>query len=533
MDISVIGSPGNENEVTLGTLSSRLFSIGQFGGDRGQWLVTARGWYPSELPDSAGFIEGELAADYYDVLARVRHPIGGRAFATIGLLGAYDDLSFREEDEMDLEWIDARYESRQSWLALEGFVTDQVLWQATASLTEIHRSRRGEEHDAEDGVLTVAEARDFESIDARGDWSWTFDDRHFLKWGVGIKSQNAGYDYARNRLESDDSPVETANLSLDPEGTGYLAYVSDRFRVGSRFVVELGARLDHQDWLSDSQISPRVNVKFDLGPRTEARLGWGRFHQSQRINELQIEDGQTRFHEAEMSVHRVIGLAHQFENDWTIQTVLYEKNLEQLRPRYENLFSRLELFPESRDDRVLVAPERGEARGLEVVLRNAVTPRASWWVGYTLAEAEDVIDGVHVPRSWDQRHTVDGGLAFDLPWDVALSLGGTWHSGRPTTGVAIEWDEEDGGGEPTIRPLARNQERLPNYLRLDLRVSRAFDLPWGTGEAILDVFNVTNHGNTCFIEDFVVERTDGETRLIPEEQGCSPFFPTFALRWRF
>ena len=56
-------------------------------------------------------------------------------------------------------------------------------------------------------------------------------------------------------------------------------------------VVEIGLRWDRQNWIGDHQISPRLNLVYTAAPRTIVRAAWGMFHQSQRLNELQVEDG--------------------------------------------------------------------------------------------------------------------------------------------------------------------------------------------------------------------------------------------------
>lgn len=534
MDVSIQDAGTTTSELMIGTLNSRVFSSGRFNGDRGEWLVTGRGWYPSQLPDSTGLLEGEIVADYYDLLARFSHPIGSRTKAALGILSAYDDLSFREAEESELDFIAARYRSSQSWIVLDGALDDTTLWRATASVTDIERERSGEELDLEDGHLLVSDERRFRSIDFRSDWSWSRHDRHLIRWGGGFKNQDAFYDYSRSFQAADEATVTTApDIHLEPEGYSYHAYLSDRFRFGERAVVELGLRWDHQDWSEDSQLSPRANLKVGLTRRTDLRLGWGIFHQSQRLNELSVQDGLTQFSGAERAEHLVLSIVHTLPSSWTMRGAVYDKRFERLQPRYENLFSQIELFPESRSDRILVAPDRAHARGLELMIRNGLASRVSWWLGYVRSEAEDVIDGRDVPRSWDQRHSVDAGIAFALPWDIQASLGGSWHSGRPTTPVSLEWEEEEGELEPVIVRGPRNSTRLEEYGRIDLRLSRSFPLSYGNAAVVLQAFNATNRENVCYIEDFEVEGEGETARIIPEMQSCSPIIPTLSVRWQF
>ena len=45
----------------------------------------------------------------------------------------------------------------------------------------------------------------------------------------------------------------------------------------------------------------------------------------------------------------------------------------------------------------------------------------SWWLGYSLAHAGDVIDGENVPRSWEQRNALNAGVnAARHPYVCAL-----------------------------------------------------------------------------------------------------------------
>ena len=79
-----------------------------------------------------------------------------------------------------------------------------------------------------------------------------------------------------------------------------------------------------------------------------------------------------------------------------------------------------------------------------------------------------------------------------------------------------------------------NELRLPHYRRLDVRVSRTFDVGRGVLQAYLDVFNVLNRQNLrnyAFYPSItnagrvVARRSDGDDLL--------PILPTIGLRWEF
>ena len=52
----------------------------------------------------------------------------------------------------------------------------------------------------------------------------------------------------------------------------------------------------------------------------------------------------------------------------TLRVDAYHRKLTDLRPRYENLFENVELFPETTEDRVEVEPSLARLRGVEILL---------------------------------------------------------------------------------------------------------------------------------------------------------------------
>ncbi len=329
--------------------------------------------------------------------------------------------------------------------------------------------------------------------------------------------------------------VDETDLRLARSGQSVGAYVADRIRIGERLVAELGVRWDRQTWLDDDQLSPRVNVSFAAGETTTLRAAWGRFHQSQRLNELQVEDGESTFYPAQLSEHVLASVEHAFAGGFSARLEAYVKRFSRLRPHHENLFNPIELFPEARDDRVLVAPAGGRAQGVELLLKQEGGGRGTWWASYALARAEDDIDGVMVPRSWDQRHAASLGCGLRLGPGWSLSFAGSYHSGWPTTAMTGEVvGVIDGEPVVDLERGPRNRERLPPTWRLDLRATRTWSTGWGDVSLVLEVINLTDRRNVCCIEDFgTVVRTDGSVEVIPEEGTSTPMVPSLLLQWQF
>jgi outer membrane receptor protein involved in Fe transport len=330
-------------------------------------------------------------------------------------------------------------------------------------------------------------------------------------------------------------PISVIDIQVEPEGTAYSLYLADRLQIIDPLVVELGLRWDRQTWIGDHQLSPRVNLMYTLNGRTVLRAAWGRFYQSQRLNELQVEDGVDQFFLAQLANHWLVSAEHSFSPDLASRLEIFRKDLSSLRPRYENLFDPVTLFPEAEPDRVRIAPDRGLVRGLEIVFKGVPRPSLSWWASYVLARADDKIDGSWQPRSWDQKHALTIGLNLSLPHEWTFSIAGIYHSGWPTTPVSGEVGTDE-DGEPDIEPILgpRNSARYAPYARIDLRVGKLFPTSHGVLTLYLEIINLTNRKNPCCTEGFEFDvEPDGTVEVTPEERYWAPIIPTLGIGWQF
>ena len=109
-----------------------------------------------------------------------------------------------------------------------------------------------------------------------------------------------------------------------------------------------------------------------------------------------------------------------------------------------------------------------------------------------------------MPRSWDQPHFVSAGAAHRGPkWE--FSVAATWHSGWPTTAVALRTLEPF----PLVDVGPRNDERLGSYARIDARAARKFR--FGSRQQLtvyFEISNVANRLNDCCME-YQIEDEEG------------------------
>lgn len=494
--------------IAPGTTQSRVQAAGALPGARGTWFVSGRRGDPRTALDLAG-VDTSYEPLYYDLFARGTYRLGPRSTLGVHALLAWDHLEHAgqvgdADDPDDDLLVSSSYRDQYFWLRLES------TWSAALRSRTVLSAARSE------GLRRLLQDPDFQVHDERAtdlftlrhDWTLAASPAHFLKWGAAASHSWAEYDYAAAGARTDpvlEVPVVVQREShVNPIGTSLAAYVADRVRLAPGWVVEAGLRLERQDYsgFEDRVLAPRFGLAFDAGPRDTLRAGWGYFYQPQRIQDLQVEDGVEAFFPAQRAEHRTAEWEHAFARGAALRVGLYDKTQDRLRPRYENLFDPFGLSPEAGADRVRIAPQSARSRGVELTLRAGAGPAVDWWAGYTLALAEDRIDGKDVPRAWDQRHTLDLGLRARPGGGFSLALAGSASSGRPTTALTAYAVTQPDGSQQVVPVLGpRNAARLPEFLRLDLRALQELPLARSRVRLALDVTNLLDASNACCVAD--------------------------------
>ncbi len=527
------------SSVTASSVNTSYLSEGLLANGDAGWVFSARAWHPDAIVDLVTSGEEGLDPAYYDVLGKVETSVGEGSVLSGHVLAARDGV-----DTETAPWdghVTGRSGSHYAWLNLKTPWTSRLCSTTVLSIGRGARRRQGVLSGTAGREAQVTDRRTFASETLGQDWLFEATDRASLKWGFGVKRIASSYDFLSHAVSVDPLftgglPVSTdRSAALRPAGTEYGAYVSEQIRPHPSLTMELGVRADRQTLTSETEISPRLNLAWAPGPRSALRLGWGRFHQPQGPQDLQVEDGVTAVFPAQRAEHLSVHFDRAFGDGVSLGFAAYSKRMSRLRPRYENIFNPLVLFPEIEADRVLVSPAGGRAKGIEMTLSVDRGGAFGWRAGYALARAEDEIDGRAVPRSRDQRHTLNLVVhrRFGSAWDIALA--GQYHSGWPTTSVQAE-SVQNPDGSSTLRALMgpRNAARLPPFHRLDVRVRRRFQIGRGALDAFLEITNLYGRDNVCCVDGFrYLPQPDGTVRVERQESFWLRQAPVFGLTWEF
>ena len=149
---------------------------------------------------------------------------------------------------------------------------------------------------------------------------------------------------------------------------------------------------------------------------------------------------------------------------------------------------------------------------------------------------EDRVDGEWIPRNIDQTHafTFDVGYQITKKWN--LNAAWIFQSGWPITEVSARL--VDGAEGPEIEPIPGPiyGSNVDDYHRLDVRLSRSFQLSRGDLLLYVDVQNLYNRENEQgfeFGEGAFVPQPDGSVLVAPDIESWLGIVPSFGLTWSF
>ncbi|MEN9813313.1 MAG: hypothetical protein RL479_1999, partial [Verrucomicrobiota bacterium] len=489
------GEPGRRTALSLSLTGAGTTAQGGLPARRGRWLVTARRGFP-ELALRASGQEQHAFPAYHDALAKVELDLAPGEILSAHVLTADDRLRYTHPDSPALT---SRYGSTYAWLRWRRGLATSRRSETVVSWSRLSWSRHGEGR-SNGFPFSLRDERGLRTLTARTESAWPAGEHLQLRAGAEGSLGHADYAYALQRqqvrvvggrLIAIPGDV-TARLAPERRTAG--AFTAARLGLGAGIAVEPSLRFDRLRPGEPGTWNPRLNAAW-VQRGFVVRAAWGRYAQAQGLHELAVADGETTFGRADLAEHRVVSVERPLGAGLHARLEAYSRDSLRIRPRWENLENAYDIFPEAQLDRFRVAPSAGSARGLELMLRGR-SSRWNWNASYSLAKAEDRVEGRWLPRSRDQRHAVSADATFVPARDWQLSAAWSFHSGWPTTGTSYRLESLTEGRQvavPIVGPAYAL--RLPDYHRLDLRLARRFAGPWGEWRVHLDLFNAYGRRN--------------------------------------
>jgi hypothetical protein len=518
----------NYNEIGASVLYTHGLTQGRLESHPIEWLATARRGNIEELTKLVG--HEETKPDFLDALVRVKWDTGPRSSLAAGWLLLDDTLTTNLNN--GVERGEFEYRDATGWTTWRFRPGDESELRATMSRTERHTTREGALNRPGSAVGSLEDRRIFDTTTFRLEGSAKAGHRTVLNGGVEWYDYHANYDY-RSLTQLDpflasvlgSAPLRANASSLRVEGAAYAAFASALLNVSRDVSIDLAWRWDAQRFgpaFHDNQLSPRLSVQYQFDPATILRLSWGRMAQTERPDELQVQDGEPYFHAAQRSVQTVFSLERRIRDSTLLRIETYDKRVTDPTPLYENLFDPFALLPELEADRTRVQPRTSRIYGAELSLRWQLPRAWSGWTSYSWSEATDHFGAASALRTWDQKHSIATGLAWTSgAWQLSGNV--NWHSGWRRNALV----ETQTGAE--LAP--RNSLAWPDYLSLDLRATWTRSLPKGRLEVFGEIDNASNHSNPCCVS-YSASSAGGITELSPEASTWLPRLYLIGVTWQ-
>jgi hypothetical protein len=547
-------------DVGVSLMNTRAMGRGTFAGDQGSWLAFGRIGYMG--PVFAFIDQADLPKpDYEDVFAKASFALSPRHHLSLNLQHAGDRYVYDiaattgfNDTIATREGANTKYGNSYLWTTLRSTLGPHTTVRTVVSGSLTKKAREGYERQV--GAVAphyaIRNDRTFTTFTAAQDWSHAISDHNLISLGVDYrdehnddKNQSIVYGDPNDPEPPDpgEFPILT-NTNFAKDGARLSAYVSDRWRVASRLVLELGARYDQASWTGDADLSPRVSAAMTLGHGMTARLGWGYYRQMQGIDDVATLNNNTSYYPSERSQQWTAGWDRVGDKGSVLRIEGYWKRGTQLRPVYRNWKGAIDAFPEVNEDRMLVEPHDNTAKGAEIYFDRPLgehwTARASY--SFAIAD-ENVIRMTSVnngdallydlehPNPQDQRHAANADLTYRLNrWTMNGSF--AFHSGWPATHeTLVPVVNDQGQPDSAVRPLEIYGERLPDYMRLDMRITRHWPTRFGRFGASLEVINLSNHANVFGYDYFRTRDANGQVVLEQGEETWFSIFPNVGVTW--
>jgi hypothetical protein len=341
------------------------------------------------------------------------------------------------------------------------------------------------------------------------DFLYIMDSKDEFEIGIDLKAVTSKL-FLVNRL---DFPTDVGSSEI-----GAQAYVNYNLRRFNNIEFNTGARINLSDLSAKGNfIEPRVSISSQLTPLLSVKGAYGIYQQD--ITTIVDEREVLSLFEPIVIIpsyltkakaeHYAAGFSLSASNDLIVDIEGYYKNIISSPTLNEN-------------KTVFAEPDMinsiGEAYGAEFMF--TYTPKPfSVMIGYTLSWAFKEVNGKTYRPKYDSRHNLNISVSWSLPYNFRLSTSWRYNSGYPFTQLAGYYDIisfnqllSDYDIYGILNPVKlfgnKNSVLLPDYHRLDLSLSKRFELGFTKMNFDLSAINVYDRDNIYYFEQNTGKRVN-------------------------
>jgi hypothetical protein len=513
----------------IGLISSRLMAEGPINGEKGSYVFAGRRSYGDLfLP----LFNNNSTAFFYDLNFSGAYNFNSYNYLKVAAYFGRD--KFEISDVFGNSWGNAGFSAQ--W---RHFFSEKFLSNLTYSFSDYAY-----------GLDILSDGSEFiwrahvRNHTVQNNFSWFINDNNILEFGIGsifydfqpglIQPDSENSSILRTELDKKYAFEPSAFISMEQTfsekmSINYGVRFSSFFRTGRQSIpvyqdnapvlynpvlgryengrVISTRNYDNGDIISEFfGIEPRVTVKYAFAEDKSIKLGYNHTRQylhlisnSTAPSPLDLWAPSGPFIEPQKADQFAVGYYQNFAES------TYESSVEVYYKKMYNLVDYVdgaELFLNNNLETELLSGS-GRAYGIEFYLKKK-SGRFTGWISYTLSRSERKVTGLneldpginggrYYPTSFDKLHDFSATGVYKLNKDWTLSANFVYTSGRPTTYPDSRYEYN---GIIVTQYEDRNQERFPNYHRLD--ISATLHDKWG-GDWVFSLYNVYNRMNASSI----------------------------------
>lgn len=532
--------------VSVNVLSASLLGEGPLPYINGSWIVSARRTYFDLIadrfaPDQSTFpfswdIDSKLTWYISDDQKLTLKTISNREGTRLDSDIEYDML-FKEKANTDFVTLGYEYKPNNRLIEkVKMAFYDETF---TYDLKENHETWMRHVGTYESRIKCLSFKEDFE---------YRISPRHWLSRGTHISATRSIMDFDANVKGHAFARRQLPPVMSFSETSGHLStYLDYTFRPVRPLSVRLGGRLDYSSLIEKGDFSPRISTQIQLPGRTQIQLFYGHCYQYPNVLSIFSRDWPINLGlnlpdiHAEKAQHYTLGIQKKWTDDLVSRMEIYYKDIDRLLLPID-----FYTFQNTNDG-------IGYSKGIEFVIQKMKHPhsRFSGMLSYAYGESQYRFANstLWVPFNFDLRHAASAMLDITVTDRINLNCVGRWTTGYPYNDL-IGYMNADFIGSRMLRET-KNENRFPNYARLDFRINYTSQLGPGMMILYLDLTNILNNDNMYDImwhtEGFPDEESEADvmtvrpsppvvsngSRLVSRHVYMLPFIPSIGISYIF
>lgn len=371
----------------------------------------------------------------------------------------------------------------------------------------------------------------------RGDFDWRPDDANRVRFGANYILHSFLPARTERRYTAEDTQTVTRDSTWSYTANEANLYIEDDLRLGERWRMNAGVHLSlfNIDRSTDFGIGPRLSLSY------RPAANWAVKGAYARTNQYVHQLSQTYLSLPTDQWVPVTGNFKPQNADKVSLGAYWQSDKRTFAASVEGYWKVMRHLVDYRDEYYLRPPTemwnaqlcsgRGTAKGIDFKIEKTYG-RLTGHVAYSLAWSDRVFadknGGSKFPARFDNRHTINILLNWNIDDRVGLNAAWTGHSGNRFTLLTQVWESPDFGSSyndesPLAAPV--NNYQLPFYHRLDLSCTVRNKRGYWT----FSLFNAYCHMNTV-----AVRRTHNNSGYpVFQKVKLLPVIPSISYTWQF